>query len=99
MSDVAKWALLAVGAVALIALIMALPIVGFIDIEELTSSIAKVVNIVGPHFQTGRGIINNFLSPFGRTLLTGIMGWLVGKFALTTGIKITTWAYHYIFKG
>ena len=99
MSDIAKWGILAAGAVVLIGLIFALPFVDFIDLSAFSEAISNIVDIASPFFRTGRGIINYFLSPFGRTLLTGIMGWLLGKHFLLTGIKITTWAYHFIFRG
>ena len=99
MSDIAKWALLGAGAVLLIGLIFALPFVDFIDLSEFSNAITQFVNILSPYFRSARGIINYFISPFGRTLLTGIMGWLIGKSFLMTGIKITSWAYHFIFRG
>lgn len=99
MSNAVKWALLAAGAVVLIGLVFALPFVDFANLTEFSNEIAVIVNYCGDFLQAGRGIINNFLSPFGRIVLSGIMGWLVGKNLLMIGIKITTWAYHFIFKG
>lgn len=98
MSDIAKWALLIAGAVALIALIVALPFVKFIDVGEFGNLLNNITDIVGGSFQWGRGLVNNFLTPFGRGLLTGVMAYLFGKFAITVGIKITAWIYHFIFK-
>lgn len=98
MSDVAKWALLVAGALILIGLIMALPFVEFINLGEFSAAISNVVNIAGNAFQFGRGLINNFLLPFGRTVVTGLMYWLIGKWAITIAIKITAWVYHFIFK-
>lgn len=99
MSDVVKWGLLGVGAVLLIGLIFALPFVQFIDLTKFSENIAVIVNTAGDYLRTARGIINLFLPPFGRTVLTGIMGWLIGKTFLMNGIKIITWAYHFIFRG
>ena len=98
MSDIAKWALLVAGALALIALIVALPFVEFINIDEFTAAIGNVVSIAGNAFQFGRGLINLFLLPFGRTVATGLMFWLIGKWAITITIKIGAWIYHFIFK-
>lgn len=97
-SDIVKWALLIAGAVALIVLIVALPFVQFIDFGEFGALISNVVSVVGSAFAKARGLINSFLSPFGRTLLTGILVYLFGKWAITIGIKITAWIYHFIFK-
>lgn len=98
MSDIAKWALLIAGAVALIALIVALPFVKFIDLGEFGNAINNIVTVVGSAFQNARGLLNNFLTPFGRGMVTGILVYLFGKWAITIGIKITAWIYHFIFK-
>lgn len=98
MSDIAKWALLVAGAVAFIALILALPFVEFINVSEFTAALSNVVNIAGDAFLFGRGLINNFLLPFGRTIVSGLMFWLFGKWAITITIKIGAWVYHFIFK-
>ena len=99
MSDIVKWGLLAAGAVALIALIVSLPFVQYIDIARLSSVVVSLVDIAGDAFIFGRGLINNFLTPFGRTVLSGIMFYLLSKWVLTLSIKISAWVYHFIFKG
>lgn len=99
MSDIVKWGLLTAGLVALVALIMALPFVGYIDLGQFGTALGTVVSIAGGMFQNARGLVNAFLLPFGRTLLSGIMVWLVGKWAISIGIKITAWVYHFIFRG
>lgn len=98
MSDAVKWGLLVAGAVIIIALIVALPFVEFIDLAEFSAAITNIVSIAGSAFRFGRGLINNLLLPFGRTVASGIMIWLIGKWAITVTIKISTWIYHYIFK-
>lgn len=98
MSDIAKWALLVAGAVAFIALILALPFVEFINVGEFSAALSNVVGIAGDAFLFGRGLINNFLLPFGRTVASGLMFWLFGKWAITISIKIGAWVYHFIFK-
>ena len=99
MSNVVKWGLLAAAVVALIALIMALPIVGFVDVDEFGSLLGQLATLAGGVFKSARGIINNFLTPFGRTLLTGIIAYLFGRWAITLGIKIVSWVYHFVFRG
>ena len=99
MSDVVKWGLLTAGLIALIGLVMALPFVGFIDLGEFSAAINNIVSVAGTFFQDARGLINSFLLPFGRTLLSGIMVWLFGKWAITVAIKIVAWVYHFVFRG
>lgn len=98
MSDAIKWALLVAGAVVIIGLIVALPFMDFMNVGEFADLIQGLVNIAGDGFAFARGLINNFLTPFGRTALTGLMVWLFGKWAIMIAIKISVWAYHFIFK-
>jgi hypothetical protein len=99
MSDLVKWGLLTAGLIALIGLIMALPFVGYIDLGQFGSAINNIVDVAGGFFQSARGLINCFLLPFGRNLLSGILIWLFGKWAITIAIKIVAWVYHFIFRG
>lgn len=99
MSDLVKWGLLTAGLIALVGLIMALPFVGFIDLGQFSAALGNIVTVVGGFFQSARGLINCFLLPFGRTLLSGIIIWLFGKWAITVAIKIVAWVYHFIFRG
>lgn len=99
MSDVIKWALLAAAAIALIALIVALPVAEYINPTEFGNMIGRLVSIVGDFFQDARGLINNFLTPFGRGALTGLLIWMFGKWAITLAIRIGAWIYHFIFRG
>lgn len=98
MADIAKWALLVGGAVVIIGLIVALPFMEFVDPGEFGSLISSLVDIAGDGFVFARGLINNFLTPFGRVALTGLLYWMFGKWAITIGIKIIVWVYHFIFK-
>lgn len=98
MSDAIKWALLAAGAVALIALIIALPFMDFIDAAAFAESLTTITTVVGDGFYKARCLLNNFLSPLGRTILSGLLFWLFGKWAIMVGIKIGAWVYHFIFK-
>lgn len=98
MSDIAKWALLVAGAIAFIALILALPFVEFINLDEYISALSNVITIAGDAFTFARGLTNNFFLPFGRKIITGLLIWLIGKWALQIAIKIGAWVYHFIFK-
>lgn len=98
MSDIAKWALLVAGIIALIALIVALPFVDFINLGEFQAALSNVVSVAGGAFRFARGLVNNFFLPFGRTVITGLLYWLFGKWAIMVGIKIVAWIYHFIFK-
>ncbi len=99
MSNAVKWALLAAGAVLLIGLVMVLPFVEFINFGEFGAAISNIVSVVGGLFSSARGLINCFLLPFGRTVLSGLLIWLFGKWAITVSIKTVTWVYHFIFRG
>lgn len=98
MSDVIKWALLAAGIVAILALILALPFVSYLDFGKVTAGVNTIVTVCSDFFRIVRGLINNFFSPFGRGCLTGLLFYLFGKWAITAGIKVTTGLYHFIFK-
>lgn len=98
MADVAKWALLVAGAIIIIALICALPFMEFVDAGEFANLISRLVDVAGGGFVFARGLINNFLTPFGRTALTGLLYWMFGKWAITIAVKIVIWVYHFIFK-
>ncbi len=99
MSNAVKWALLAAGLIALIALIMALPFVGLIDYGELANSVSAVTSAAGNALYAGRCIVNNFLSPTGRTIFSGLLMYLCCKWAVTIAVKIAAWVYHFIFRG
>lgn len=98
MSDIAKWVLLVAGAAIFIALILQLPFVEFINLEEFTTALTNIVTVAGDAFVFARGLINNFFLPFGRKIITGLLIWLIGKWALQIAIKIGAWVYHFIFK-
>lgn len=98
MGDAVKWALLIAGLVLIIGLIAALPFVEFIDFAAFADSLTSITNIAGNALYTARCAINNFLSPIGRGILSGILIWLFGKWALKVSINIIVWVYHFIFK-
>lgn len=98
MSDIAKWALLVAGMIAIIALIVALPIFDIINVEELTNTVSSIATICSNALRAARGLINYFLTPVGRNILTVVIGYEFGKFAYKWGIKILAYAYKWIFK-
>lgn len=98
MGDAIKWALLIAGIVIIIGLIVALPFVEFIDLASFTESLTSIVSIAGNALYTARCAINNFLSPVGRVILSGILIWLFGKWAIKVALNIVVWVYHFIFK-
>lgn len=98
MSDAIKWALLGAALVIIIGMIVALPFNSFIDTSQFSSALNSVVSVCQSGFTFARGLINNFLSPFGRTVLTGLLAWLLGKKFILVSIKIVSSVYHFIFK-
>lgn len=98
MAEAIKWGLLVAGALLVIGLIVALPFTNFLDLSALTNGINTIVYYAGDAFHSARGFINNFFSPFGRSVLTGLMFYLVGRWIITMTIKLTVWVYHFIFK-
>lgn len=99
MSNAIKWALLAAAVVALLLIIMSLPFVDFIDVGQFGMLLGRLTALVGTAFRSARGIINNFFTPFGRTVLTGLMAYLFGKWAITLALKLSSWVYHFVFRG
>lgn len=98
MSDAVKWILLVAAGVVFLGMIFALPFVEFIDFGEFGDALGNIVEVAGDAFVFARGLVNNFFLPFGRKIITGILIWLVGKWAITNAIKIGAWVYHFIFK-
>lgn len=98
MGDAIKWGLLGSAILVLIALIVVLPFNNFINVGEFGNTITTIVTVCGTAFQSARGLINIFLTPFGRTLVTGMLLWFFGKWAVMVAIKIVAWVYHFIFK-
>ncbi len=98
MADIAKWALLLAGLVAIIALIVTLPVFEALNMQELTNAIAGISSIASGALSSARGIINCFLTPAGRTILTILLGYMFTKFLLKWAIQIVAIAYKWIFK-
>lgn len=98
MGDVVKWGLLVAGIVLLISLIAGLPFLEFMNLGELTGAISSLVSLCGDAFKFARGLINNFLTPFGRTAATGLIFWVICKPFILQAIQYIVMVYHYIFK-
>lgn len=98
MSNAIKWALLLAGLIAIIALIMSLPVADAIDLSTFSSALTSITSIVGGFFYKARCLLNNFLLPAGRTILSGLLIWLIGKWAIKVSLNIVVWCYHFIFK-
>lgn len=98
MSDAIKWALLIAGIVAIIAIIVSLPFVDFIDLGSFGEALTTVTSIVGGFFYKARCLINNFFSPVGRVILSGLLIWFIGKWAIKVALNTVVWVYHFIFK-
>ena len=98
MAEFIKWGLLGVAIVALIALIVALPFMDFLDLGELGTQLGVLVTYLGGFLTKARSLINVFLQPFGRAVLSGMLGYIMLKWVILLGIKTTAWVYHFVFK-
>ena len=98
MGDVVKWGLLVAGIILLIAMIAELPFLEFMNLDELVAAVSTVVEICAGVFRFARGLINNFLTPFGRTAASGLIFWVICKPFIMQAIQYIVMVYHYIFK-
>lgn len=99
MAEIAKWALLVAGILVVIILISALPIATVLTGSDISSIVSEFTTIMSPYIRTARGFINIFLSDFGRTLFSVVIGYLFVRFILLWPIKAISSVYHWIFKG
>lgn len=99
MSTAVKWATLAAGAVVLVALILVLPVTDYMNTSVLGNAVNALVSVIATPLQAARGFLNFFLDDWAITALSGLLLWIFGKQFLTIAIKITTWIYHFIFRG
>ena len=99
MGEVAKWAILAVVLVSVVAIIIAFPIAEGMNVSVFVLAINTIVRVAGNAFLFARGLINNFFSPWARSILSGLFGWLIAKWLYTYGLKVIVWVNKYIFKG
>lgn len=98
MGDIAKWAILVAAGLALIGMILAFPIMDYMDVGVYSEGIATIVNYCGSAFIFARGLINNFLSPWARSAISGLTLWFIGKWIVTYSVKMMVWVYRFIFK-
>lgn len=98
MSDIAKWGLLITGFLIMIGIVVAFPINSYMDVAVFGNAITSVVNLAGNALIFGRGLVNNLLSSWARSALSGLMIWLVAKWLMTYTLKVLVWVYHFIFK-
>lgn len=98
MSDLAKWGISLACALSMIGIILTFPILLYINLDVFRAALDTIVGLLGEPLFFGRGLINNFLSPWARGAVTGLMGWFLGKWFLTYSLKITVWVHKWIFK-
>ena len=98
MSDLAKWALLLAGLIAIVAAVVALPVFQIIDITALTSAVSTITSKCASALVAARGIINYFFPEAIRPLVTVALGYMFTKFLIVWAIKIISLAYTWIFK-
>lgn len=99
MSNVVKWALLAAGIVALIALVALTPVADLSLLGNIGGYLSQMLTVAGGAFNAARGLINYFLFEPVRPFLTGLLLWIFAKWAVTIAVKITAWVYHFVFRG
>lgn len=99
MGNAVKWALLAAGVVALIALIVAFPISQYIDTSVFKNAITSFAKVIENYITPARGFINFFLSDWAVTALSGLLIWILGKRFIFFAVKIAINIYHFIFRG
>lgn len=97
MSDIAKWAILVAGMIAIIA--MAVILLSTIADFEIASTASGAINscvyYVGNLFVAAKGVLNHFANP----LLWNFLLWTVFTYPIAKfGIKVTSFIYKWIFK-
>lgn len=99
MSDVVKWGLLAAGVAILIGLVMVLPVGNLSLIGNVGTYLNSLLTVCGGALNSARGLINCFLFEEVRPFLSGLMIWLLFKWAASLAVKITAWIYHFVLRG
>lgn len=99
MSNAVKWALLAAGIVALIALVALAPVADLSLLGNIGGYLNQLLSVAGGAFNSARGLINYLLFEPVRPFLSGLLIWIFAKWAVTVGVKITAWVYHFVFRG
>lgn len=98
MTDIVKWTLLLTGLLLIISMIVALPIIQIINVDQLTSAVAVITDNVAYYIQMAKGFINWLFPAAVRPLLTYLLAYTIGKPIVLFIIHITTGIYHYFFK-
>lgn len=98
MSDIAKWAILAAGIIALIAIVMNLPIVQAIDTAQIAGVLSQFLSVVTPYITFARGLINFMVLPQVIPMIDIVMVWVFCKPLLTFVPMITKAVYKWILK-
>lgn len=100
MSNIAKWAILVAGFLALIAIILTFPFVQYLPqgIQVISFNMHSFVCNIEKYAYSARSLLNIFLYDFARDMLSACLMYLMFKKLFTLGIKVTTWAFHFIFK-
>lgn len=99
MGDLARIGIFLAVCLSVMGIILGFPIMLYMNLDVFRAGIDTIVNLLGEYFIFGRGLINNFLSPWARTAVTGLMEWFLCKNFLTFSLKISVWVYRWIFKG
>lgn len=100
MSDFIKWGLLAVLIVAAIVTVIASPPVQAVlsGSSDIGTQLTTIITTCGTYISFGRCIINNFLSPVARGVLTGLIAYLFLKPIILFGYKSITMFIKFIYK-
>lgn len=98
MSNALKWGLLAASILIIVTMIFALPLAQGLNLSELSADLGGILAICSDFFLSARNFINNLLTPTGRTILSGIIGYIFFKWIYQIGYKTVTTVYRWIFK-
>lgn len=98
MADIAKWGILIAVAVAVIALIVALPFTQLIDMSALSTGLGNIISIISYYLISARGFLNLFVPEGYEWMITVSISWNILARFLTWAINVTTQAVHYLFK-
>lgn len=98
MSDIAKWALLVAGMVAMIALLLAIPLFDGINLSSLTSTINQFTGVISPYIGFARGLINYLVLPQAIPIVNVILVYILTKPLVIGAIHLTRGIYSWIFK-
>lgn len=100
MGEIARWALLGVAIVALVALVLSLPIFQNIPgtIGEMSRAVDDILTYVGSFFVEARGLANLFVYPGTEWLLTIVISWQIIRPFRQQLVTLSLTVYHWIFK-